>query len=121
MTGHLWASRLVVVVSGLLLGASVLFAAAWSAIMPWSSPPQALAVAPRAARASVPDALFRDDFERDRAGTMPAGWAVVDGQWDGVVDDGGRVVRHGAGRSSYGHLAAGSPAWADYSVSARLR
>jgi hypothetical protein len=123
MSGHLLASRLVVVVCGVLLTASVLFAAAWSAIAPWRAAPGALAVGPRAARAAAaPDALFRDDFERDRAGALPAGWQAADGRWDGVVQEGGgRVVRHGAGPTSYGHLVAGSPAWTDYRVSARLR
>ncbi|HXM53856.1 MAG TPA: hypothetical protein VOB72_00585 [Candidatus Dormibacteraeota bacterium] len=130
MNGHLWANRFVVLVCGLMLAASVLFAAEWSAIAPWSSsPPAALAAAPRAAHsvgsAAAPAAtqpLFRDDFERDRAGAAPAGWTVSDGEWDGVVSDaGGRVVRHGAGAASYGHLAAGSPGWTDFRVTARLR
>jgi hypothetical protein len=129
MNGHLWANRFVVVVCGLLLGASVLFAAEWSAIAPWTSgSPAALAAAPRAQRvaaaAVAPAAtppLFRDDFEHDRMDAVPTGWTVADGLWDGVVQDGGRVVRHGTGATSYGHMAAGSPAWTDYRVSARLR
>ena len=125
MTGHLWASRLVVAVGGVLVAASVLFAAAWSALMPWSAAaaPQAVAAAPvpRAARATLASpSLLRDDFEDDRLGALPRGWTAADGRWDGVVQDGSRVVRHAAGQS-YGHLVAGSPAWTDYSVSARLR
>lgn len=123
MSGQLWASRLAVVVCGLLLVASTAFAVAWSAIAPWSSAPGALAAAPRAARAPAPDPapLFRDDFERDAPGSMPSGWTIADGRWDGVVQDGGsRAVRHSDGQS-YGHLVAGSPAWADYSVGLRLR
>jgi hypothetical protein len=123
MSGHLWTSRLVLVVCALFLVASVVFAAAWSAIAPWSRAPRALAAAPRAVRAPEPppEARFRDDFEADAAGSMPTGWTVADGRWDGVVQDGGgRVVRHSAGRS-YGHLVAGSPEWTDYSVSIRLR
>jgi len=120
MSGHVWASRMVVVVCGVALTASVIFAAAWSAIAPWAPPPPTLVVAPRAARATAPEPLFRADFERDPVGAPPAGWTVADGRWDGVAMDGGaRVVRHGAG--AYGHLVAGSPAWTDYRVSARLR
>jgi hypothetical protein len=122
MSGHLWASRLAVAVCALLLVASMGFAAAWSAIAPWSRAPSTLAVAPRALRAPEPPAaLFRDGFEADAAGSMPAGWTVADGRWDGVVLEGGsRVVRHSEGRS-YGHLVAGSPGWTDYSVGVRLR
>jgi hypothetical protein len=121
MTGHHSASRLVVVLGVLLVAASLLFAADWSAAAPWS------AVAPSPVRPGHPTlagasgALFRDDFERDAVGANPpAGWEVMDGTWDGVVDDHGRVLRHAAGQS-YGHVAVGSPAWRDYSVTARLR
>jgi hypothetical protein len=121
MSGHIWANRLVVVVCGVLMAASVVFAAAWSALMPWApAAPAALAVAPRAAHATVPEALIRDDFERDPAGALPAGWAVAGGRWGVAADGGGRVVRHAAG-APYGHLVAGSPAWTDYRVSATLR
>jgi hypothetical protein len=47
----------------------------------------------------------------------PSGWRVDDGQWQGVVDDGGHVLRHAPGQDG-GHLTAGSPQWADYVVSA---
>lgn len=125
MTGHLWASRLVVALCGVLVTASVLFAATWSALTPWSAVPGAVAApgprVPAAAHAALASAwLLRDDFESDRVGAQPDGWTVADGRWDGVVQDGSRVVRHAAGQS-YGHLVAGSPDWTDYSVGARLR
>jgi len=108
---------MVVAVSGVLVAFSVLFALQWSA-------PQAQAAHARlagAARAATaPPALYRDDFERDRVGAMPAGWTVADGRWDGVVEDGSRAVRHATG-PSYGHLVAGDADWTDYAVSARLR
>jgi pectate lyase len=120
MSGHLWAGRLVVAVSGVLLGFSVLFALQWSA-PPAQAAHARLAGAARAAgTATPPPALFRDDFERDRIGAQPAGWTIDDGRWDGVVQDGSHVVQHATG-SSYGHLAAGSADWTDYAVSARLR
>jgi hypothetical protein len=117
MSGHLWASRLAVAVSGVLLAFSVLFALQWSAAAP---PAQAEHATLAGASTSPSSALFRDDFERDPVGTQPAGWTVDDGRWDGVVEDGSRVVRHAVG-PSYGHLVAGSPGWTDYAVSARLR
>jgi hypothetical protein len=127
MTGHLWASRLVVVVFAVLVTASVLFAAAWSALTPWSAGSQDVVAAPAArvpaaahAAAMPSPSLLRDDFESDRVGAQPEGWTLADGLWDGVVQDGSRVVRHAAGQS-YGHLVAGSPGWRDYSVSVRLR
>jgi hypothetical protein len=129
MSGHLWAGRMVFAVSGVLLACSVLFAVQWSAITPPGRAAQARLAgaaseaAPPAggARATAPPpALFHDDFERDPIGVMPAGWTVDDGRWDGVVVDGSHAVRHATG-PSYGHLAAGSAAWTDYAVSARLR
>jgi hypothetical protein len=124
MTGHLWASRLVVVVCGLLLAASLLFATAWSAAMtPWTpaaAPRMAAANAPLAGATAPPD-LFHDDFAHDAIGANPpAGWTIGDGLWEGVANDHGKVVRHATGKS-YGHLVAGSPAWTDYSLTARMR
>jgi hypothetical protein len=119
MSGHLWAGRMVFAVSGVLLAVSVLFAFQWSAIAPPA--PAARARLAGAARASAPPPpLFRDDFERDPIGVMPAGWRSDDGRWDGVVEDGSHVVRHATGQS-YGHLVAGSADWIDYAVSARIR
>jgi hypothetical protein len=119
MSGHLWASRLVVAVSGVLLAFSVLFALQWSADAPATHAAHAEhATLAGASSSSAP--LFRDDFERDPVGSQPAGWTVDDGRWDGVVEDGSRVMRHAVG-PSYGHLAAGSAGWTDYAVSARLR
>jgi hypothetical protein len=130
MTRQVWTSRLVVLVSGVLLAATTVFASAHSAVGLWPAGSQALAQAVpwngqvRAAHATVaiaPGTRFGDDFERDSIGTNPpAGWTIADGVWDGVVNDGGRAVRHSQGQS-YGHLVAGSPNWTDYRVSARLR
>jgi len=117
MSGHLWASRLAMAVCGVLLAACVLFAAAWSAIVPRSD----AAPARHAVLTAASTSMFRDDFEHDAVGAVPAGWTVADGGWDGVVEDGSHVVRHGAGPRSYGHLVTGSPAWTDYAISARLR
>jgi len=121
MSGHLWASRLVVAVCGVLLAVSVVFALQWSgpASQPAAQPARAT-LAGAASASSASSALFRDDFERDTVGSMPAGWTSDDGRWYGVVEDGSHVVRHAAGQS-YGHLVAGSPTWTDYAVSARLR
>lgn len=122
MSGHLWASRMVMAVSGVLLACSVLFALQWSAAAPR---PQAARTtlfgasgASSASSGSAP--LFHDDFERDAIGAQPAGWTLDDGRWDGVIEDGGHAVRHSTGQS-YGHLVAGSAAWTDYAVSARIR
>jgi pectate lyase len=117
MSGHLLAGRLAVVLCGVLLAASVLFAAEWSSVVPWrgASPAHTTAAVVRAA-----GPLFQDDFTDDQVGAMPTGWTAADGRWDGVVVDSGHVVRHGVGQS-YGHLVAGSDAWTDYGVNARLR
>jgi hypothetical protein len=114
VSGHLWATRLVVAVCAVLLAVCVAFALQWSV----PAPRTAHATLASDSRPSASDALLRDDFERDPIGSMPAGWAVDDGRWDGVVEDGGHAVLHG---SAYGHLVAGSPAWTNYAVSARLR
>jgi hypothetical protein len=122
MSGHLWSGRMVFAVSGVLLAVSVFFAFQWSAVAPPAHARLAgAAPAPAAPPAPpAPPALFHDDFEHDPLGVMPAGWTVEDGRWDGVVQDGGHAVRHSTG-NSYGHLAAGSAAWTDYAVSARIR
>lgn len=115
MSGHLWAGRMVIAVSGVLLAFSVLFAVQWSGATP------AQTAHARLARAvAAPPPLFRDDFERDAVGAMPAGWIAADGRWAGVVEDGSHAVRHATG-PSYGHLVAGDADWTDYAVSARLR
>jgi hypothetical protein len=107
-----------VAVCGVLLVASMGFAAGWS-VFAGASAPVRTAHAATAADASKP--LFRDDFKDDPVGSTPSGWSVADGFWDGIVEaNGGRVVQHGAGPGSYGHMAAGSPAWTDYAVSARI-
>jgi hypothetical protein len=68
---------------------------------------------PAAARPS-----FADDFHADAVGANPpGGWHVDGADWEGVVDDGGHVVRHGSGQG-LSHLVAGSPQWADYAVTA---
>lgn len=116
MSGHLWASRLVLAMCGVLLAVSTAFALQWS-----EGGTGARAAHATLAGASRPAApMFRDDFERDAVGSQPAGWTADDGRWYGVVEDGGHVVRHATGES-YGHLAAGSADWTDYAVSARLR
>ena len=120
MSGHLWAGRMVIAVSGVLLGVSVLFAIQWSAVTPQAAHARLAGVARASAAPPPPPALFHDDFERDPIGVMPAGWTIDDGRWDGVVQDGSHVVRHATGQS-YGHLVAGSAAWTDYAISARLR
>jgi hypothetical protein len=72
--------------------------------------------APPSAPAALP--AFADDFSGDQVGANPpGGWHVDDGQWAGVVDDGGHMVRHGAGQDG-GHLVAGSSQWSDYAVRA---
>jgi hypothetical protein len=72
--------------------------------------------APRSAPPGAPS--FADDFTADPLGASPpAGWQVGDGEWTGVVDDGGHVVRHDAAEP-LGHLVAGSSRWSDYSVGA---
>jgi pectate lyase len=119
---------MVLAVCGVLLASSVLFALQWSAAAPraqaaharLTSVSTAAGPAGLSATADTSSVLFRDDFERDPVGSQPAGWTVDDGRWDGVVQDGGHAVRHGTGQS-YGHLVAGSAAWTDYAVSARLR
>jgi hypothetical protein len=61
---------------------------------------------------------FSDDFSADPVGPVaPAGWHVDDGEWAGVVDDGGHAVSHD-GSEPIAHLSAGSTRWSDYTVSA---
>lgn len=68
--------------------------------------------------AAPPPPAFSDDFTAAPLGANPpAGWQVGDGQWVGVVDDGGRAVRHAAGQP-LAHLVTGLPSWSDYSVGA---
>jgi pectate lyase len=128
MPHGIWTTRLVVVLGVTLLLGSVLSAVAQSSITPWSLPaPQR--VQPAAQRVAAPArdaallagaALFKDDFSDDRVGANPpAGWTIADGHWDGVVNDGGHVLRHGVG--AYGHVVTGSTAWTDYTVGAALR
>jgi hypothetical protein len=107
-------------------GASVMAATARSSVALWpvfaAAPPVTHATsAPVPAAARVPAALFSDDFADDPVGSNPPkGWAIADGRWDGVVSDGGHMVRHARG-ASYGHLVTGSPAWTSYTVSADVR
>jgi hypothetical protein len=81
-----------------------------------SLPPTGIpAVPPRPAPPSL-----ADDFEADPVGANPpAGWLVGDGEWAGVADAGGHVLRHEAGAAA-GHLVAGAAGWTDYRVSARV-
>jgi hypothetical protein len=125
---RIWTRRLVFFMGATLLAASVLSAAVRSA----PGPPTVISAegraqatsadeAPAAKRPPLPGSLFSDDFALDRVGANPpAGWTVVDGLWDGVVNDGGHVIRHSMGKS-YGHVVAGTPAWTDYAVTADLR
>jgi hypothetical protein len=74
----------------------------------------------RAQPAAQQGVLFSDDFERAPLGANPPpGWTEVDGKWDGIVSDGGRVLRHGQG--PYGHEVAGSAAWTDYTAGADIK
>ena len=116
MSGHLWAGRMAIAVSTVLLAFSVAFALQWSGGAPRAQATRATLTS----TSGLSGALYRDDFESDPLGAPPAGWTVDDGRWDGVVEDGGHAVRHGFGQS-YGHLVAGSAGWTDYAVSARLR
>ena len=59
--------------------------------------------------------LFTDDFEDGNAN----GWTVFGGSWS-VVIDGTRVYRQSSGSSKY-RSGAGSSAWTDYSVEARVK
>jgi hypothetical protein len=64
--------------------------------------------------------LFRDDFKRAPfASGAPPGWTLIDGSWDGIVDDGRHVLRHGQG--AYGHVATGSADWTNYTASADIK
>jgi hypothetical protein len=110
----------------LFLGASVMAATARSSVALWpvfaAVPPVTHATsAPVPAAARGPAALFSDNFADDPVGSNPPkGWMIADGRWDGVVSDGGHMVRHARG-VSYGHLVTGSPAWTNYTVSADVR
>jgi len=127
MPHGIWTTRLVVILGAALLLGSMLSAAAQSAITPWSLHASSVrpaadrvAASARTAALRAGHALFSDDFSDDRVGTNPpTGWTIADGRWDGVVEDGGHVLSHGLG--AYGHLVAGSTAWADYTVAAALR
>jgi hypothetical protein len=119
VTSNLLAGRLVAVMGGVLLVASLLFATTRSSETPWSGD-AAQPVQPAAATLITSGELLRDDFAHDPIGANPpGGWTIEDGGWDGVVADAGRVVRHASGQS--GHLTTGSAQWTDYSVSVRLR
>jgi hypothetical protein len=121
MSGHLWANRVVVVVGTLFLAVSIVFAVLWSALPGPAAPARTARATPGVPVASTSRTLYQDSFLHDPVGSTPAGWSVADGFWDGVVEAGGsRVVQHGAEAGSYGHLVAGSAAWTDYVVSARL-
>jgi hypothetical protein len=76
---------------------------------------------PRSGRPPAPAPTLSEDFEAAPVGANPpAGWTVTTGQWDGVVADTSHVMRHSFGQPD-AQLAAGSPAWTDYSVSADIR
>jgi hypothetical protein len=88
---------------------------------PWSTarPPDQHGRAPASPAVTRP--AFVDDFSADPVGTNPpGGWHADDGAWNGVVDDGGHVVRHGSDQPM-GHMVTGSPQWSDYTVSAEVR
>lgn len=75
----------------------------------------ALAVTLTAPLVSAQTVLFSDDFEDGVAN----GWTVYQGSWS-VATDGTRVYRQ-AGLSSKYRSAAGSSAWTDYAVQARVK
>lgn len=88
---------------------------------PATQEPESASTPVQQAPAPPAAALFEDDFERARLGpNPPPGWTVASGSWDGVVQDGSRIVRHSSGRP-FGHLAAGSPSWTDYAVAVDVR
>jgi hypothetical protein len=126
MRRQTWTTRLVLLMGCVFFGASVVAATAHSSVALWpvfaAAPPTTHATsAPVPAAARGPAALFSDDFADDPVGSNPPkGWMVADGRWDGVVSDGGHMVRHARG-ASYGHLVTGSPAWTNYTVSADVR
>ena len=68
-----------------------------------------------AAPAGAQTVLFTDDFEDGNAN----GWTVFGGSWS-VVTDGTRVYRQSSGSSRY-RSGAGSTAWTNYSVEARVK
>ena len=68
-----------------------------------------------AAPAGAQTVLFTDDFEDGNAN----GWTAFGGTWS-VVTDGTRVYRQSSGSSRY-RSGAGSTAWTNYSVEARVK
>jgi hypothetical protein len=81
--------------------------------------PSAKAATAKPAAAVAPPPLLSDDFEKDALGANPpAGWAVADGAWNGVVMDATHVLQHGA---TLGRITSGSPVWTDYIVSADVK
>ncbi len=66
--------------------------------------------------------LFSDDFESGRPGSAPAGWTSAGGVWRLVRDETQVVKQTDASPTSASReLVAGSPAWSDYTFSARVR
>jgi hypothetical protein len=78
-------------------------------------------LAPRSGKPPTPAPSLSEDFDAAPVGANPpAGWTVTTGQWDGVVADTSHFMRHSFGQAD-AQLAAGSPVWTDYSVSADIR
>jgi hypothetical protein len=66
--------------------------------------------------------LFSDDFESDTIGSLPTGWTVETGTTWAVQADGSNVLAQTSNNNTplYG-IAAGSPGWTDYSLSASVK
>src|SRR5436305_119616 len=120
-------SRVLVVVSGVLLLACVL--AAYGRCAPGGPDPAGLLAGLRAspsaqpAGAPIPTAktLYADDFRADPVGANPpAGWQMT-GAWQGVAEDGGEhVLAHSPG-TPLGLLLTGSPGWSNYQMAVDVK
>lgn len=120
-------SRVLVVVSGVLLLACVL--AAYGRCAPGGPDPAGLLAGLRAspsaqpAGAPIPTAktLYADDFRADPVGANPpAGWQMT-GAWQGVAEDGGEhVLAHSPG-TPLGLLLTGSPGWSSYQMAVDVK
>lgn len=77
-------------------------------------------VAPTSPTAPAGQVLLADDFGGDPLGSVPAGWTVGSGQWRVAVDGATHYAKTTTTAPGEGRLSNGSPAWTDYSVSAKV-
>jgi pectate lyase len=82
----------------------------------WAGALLTLALALAAGPAAAQTTLFSDNFEDGNAD----GWTIFQGSWSVVADGATRVYRQSATSSKY-RSAAGSTAWTDYAVQARVK